>query len=260
MVTRSQSIKNFNDRMSDLVNAKFMVAEKKVSEVLISISDSVLLFELFQHVTEGFDYPTFKSICFSHDAQGNGCFKLPKTESDVLAFGFLVLMDVDNGQIDLLNLCSEYFPSKDGKQRSYALFATQLLIPFQQIALKLANSVLNAENCVEDEGKQDETPVEEDVSVCLEKEELPKDFGYITQLYNKCGEILQKCKKDFEPYQDLRYFLLELQNYIKNGDVGGITLTSLAINYVNYKTPKMKIDFEKLTNTVAEQLMLWQKK
>ena len=258
MVTRSQSIKNFNDRMSDLINAKFMVAEKKVSEVLISISDSVLLFELFQHVTEDFDYNTFTSVCFSRDAHGNGCFKLPKTESDVLAFCFFVLMDIDNGHIDLLNLCSEYFPSKDGKQRSYALFATQLLIPFQQITLKIANSIVESEDC-------EEKVVEPDPVCCQEvqheetvvKEEPLKriDCSYLTELKKQCEAVAVEIKKGREAYDELGFALEELEVYVNSKNLRGITLAFTAIKYIKQNTKKIKVDCDKIAKIIAEVIV-----
>jgi hypothetical protein len=73
----------------------------------------VLLFELFKHVSEGFDYATVKGVCFAHDSQGNGYFNLPKNDGDVLALGFAILpltllviyFDLDYSTLRILFVC-----------------------------------------------------------------------------------------------------------------------------------------------------------
>ncbi len=253
MVTRKQSVQNFNDRMSDLVNAKFIVAEKKISEVLISISDSVLLFELFQHVTEGFDYATFKSVCFSYDGQGNGYFKLPKTDADVLALGFSVLMDIDSGKTDVLNLCSEFFPSQEGKQRSYSLFATQLLIPFQQTALKIANSVIESEDSEETEEKEDCAEAVKEAEKDTEKKELSAlDLSYLKELQRECEEIASTLKRGREPYDELSFALEEMEKYLIAKNLRGTTLAFTAIKHIKQSVKKIKVDCDKIAQIIAE--------
>ena len=90
MVTCKNSIENFKARMEDLISSKYILADNKVSEVLKTISDSSLLYEIFEYVTENFDYETFKSVCFSVDDDNRGKLTLPKKDNDVLAFCFLL--------------------------------------------------------------------------------------------------------------------------------------------------------------------------
>ena len=256
MVTRSQSIQNFNSKMSDLVNSKFIVAEKKIAEVLISISDSVLLFELFKHATDGFDYAVAKSVCFAHDAQNNGYFKLPKNDGDVLAFGLSLLSEIDSGAVDIIALCEEFFPSPEGKQRSYSLFATQFLIPFQQTALKIANAMIESEDLgiietVEEEKVEEKPEVEEEIKVKpIEKKKV--DLGYVSELKKQALVIAESLKKGREPYDELYFALEELEGYLIESNLRGVTLAITAIKHINQSAKKLEVDLNKIAKTVSE--------
>lgn len=258
MVTRLQSVQNFNDKTFDLINSKFIIAEKKISEVLVCISDSVLLFELFKHVSEGFDYPTVKSVCFSHDAQGVGYFKLPKNDGDVLALALAVLSEIDSGEIDLLKLCAEYFPSVEGKQSSYALFATQLLIPFQQTALRLANLLIKGE----EEGaileQTEESNVEEEEVIEKEQPKATEKtlyFGYCTELKMQSVKVADSLKKGREPYDELYFALEEMEAYLDEKNLRGITLAFTAIKYVAKALKKLEVDCDKIAKVIAENVV-----
>ena len=261
MVTRSQSVQNFANKMSDLVNSKFLVAEKKISEVLVCISDSVLLFELFKHVSEGFDYATVKSVCFAHDGQGNGYFKLPKNEGDVLAFGLALLSEIDGGEIDILNLLDEYFCSPEGKQRSYSIFATQLLIPFQQIAIRLAKAIIESEDngFIAKEEKVD--IVDEKPDVVIKEEEKPKaspknlNFGYVTALKNQVEQFANMLKKGREPYGELFFALEEMELYLDSKNLRGVTLAFTAIKYISQNVKKIDVDCDKIAQVIAETVV-----
>ncbi len=259
MVTRAQSIQNFNDRMSDLVNSKFIVAEKKISEVLISISDSILLFELFKHASDGFDYAIAKGVCFAHDSQQNGYFKLPKNDGDVLAFGLALLSEIDSGEIDIIKLCEEFFPSPEGKQRSYSLFATQFLIPFQQTALKIASAMIESENLgdievVKDEKVEEKPEVVEEIKVKpIEKKKV--DLSYVSELKKQALSVAETVKKGREPYDELYFVLEELERYLVESNLRGVTLAVTAIKHIMQNIKRVDVDLNKIAKIVAEAVV-----
>lgn len=84
MSTINESLAKFKEKTDALVNSKYLFAEREISEVLKVIAGSRMLYELFEYVTDGFDYETFKSVCFS---KGNAV-KLPKKDEDLLALCF----------------------------------------------------------------------------------------------------------------------------------------------------------------------------
>ncbi|MBR2336412.1 MAG: hypothetical protein IKA61_00495 [Clostridia bacterium] len=265
MTTRSMSVQNFNDKMADLINSKFILAEKKISEVLICISDSVLLFELFKHALEGFDYSTVKSVCFTHDINGNGYFQLPKGDGDVLALTFTVLSEIDCGNIDLIDLCAEYFPSAEGKQRSYSIFATKLLIPFQQKVTRLARMIIESEDLGEI-SKDNLQSREKEYPTMQEPEEKPQPkntptakrqatFGYVTALKNQVAKVADSLKKGREPYDELFFALEEMELYLQTKNLRGITLAFTAIKYVRASAKKIEVDLDKISKIVSEAVI-----
>ncbi|MBE5742658.1 MAG: hypothetical protein E7360_05020 [Clostridiales bacterium] len=255
MITAKQSVENFKAKMNELVNSKYILADNKVTEVLKTISDSTLLYEIFEHVTENFDYDTFKSVCFSFDENGKGDFTLPKKDEDILAFCFLLLMELDLKKIDLFELCSVCFSSPDGKQGNYNLFATKVLIPFEMTTEKVAYKLINADFEEEVEVKEEEiaTPEKE------EKEDVKPTFtskAQILVMKMRDEVILQKKedKKVGEEYEEVVFVLDELEEFLKNKNPEGITLAFTALKYICKSVKKFKFDLDELAKYIAEVL------
>lgn len=258
MITCKQSIENFKARMDELVNSKYILADNKVSEVLKTISDSTLLYEIFEHVTENFDYDTFKNVCFSFDENGKGSFTLPKKDEDVLAFCFLLLMELDSKRIDLLELCSFCFSSTEGKQASFNLFATKLLIPFQLITEKVAYKLINydvSEDVVDDSIlKSEEKPEEKESEVSLEPTITVKAQIVVMKMRDEINGLKATDKKPGEEYEEAVFVLDELEEFIKAKNPEGITLAFTALKYLCKAVKKFRLDLNELALCISEVL------
>ena len=248
MITARESIEKFDQRTSELINSKFLLAEKKIEEVLVTIADSVLLYEIFEHVTEGFDYETFKSVCFSRLANGKGCFKLPKNSADLIAFCFSLLLEIDGGKIDLLELCNEFFWTEEGRQRSFNVFASQVLIPFKNATLEVAYSVLDSHGetvpsapvqTVENVQKTTYSPTITAKSLVLDLKVKAVDLARENQGFG-------------EDYDELIFVLEELEDYLNNGNLRGVTLAFTALKYLAGHFSAIKIDLVKLAELISE--------
>lgn len=261
MITRKQSIENFAQKMDELINSKFILAENKVSAVLISVADSVLLYELFEHVTSGFDYAKVKGVCFAKDAEGRGHFLMPSSERDILALCFLTLMEIDNKTIDLYELCNVFFQSSEGSQKSYARFASEFLLPFSEVAQKTAYMLVNEQdNELKGEKSAVENPQNERKSTAENAENngaMAKRSNaevYLLKLQILADEQMQKAKKDKDVYEELIFILGEMERFVKEKNLSGITLCFTALKYISSHAKKVKIDLEKLAGFVSEVL------
>ncbi len=154
MITTHESIDIFKEKIDELVNAKHLFAERKISEVLKVIAGSRMLYELFEYVTRGFDYKTFKSVCFI----SGGGVKLPKKDEDLLALCFLLLVGIDGGTESLDELCDAYFPAGGSAQGKFAEFVVSVVIPFALTTEKVAEKIMNADEETAD-GKADEESI-----------------------------------------------------------------------------------------------------
>ena len=259
MVTRRQSVENFAQKMDELINSKFILADGKVSSVLVSIADSVLLYELFEHVTSGFDYQMVKSVCFAVDSQGKGHFLLPKSERDILALCFLTLVEIDAKTIDLFDLCNHFFESSEGNQKSYARFATEFLVPFSEIVQKTAYKLINeselelkaakeeAKQSAESATNQGENKAQGEPSAKRTNAEI-----YLLKLMILADEEMQKAKKDKDVYEELVFVLGETEKFVKERNLSGITLCFTALKYISKQVKKVKVDLEHLAKLVSE--------
>ncbi|MBQ7373297.1 MAG: hypothetical protein IJW64_01875 [Clostridia bacterium] len=252
MITARESVEKFDEKSSELINSKFLLAEKKIEELLVTIADSVLLYEIFEHVSEGFDYATFKSVCFSHLADGKGYFRLPKNDADVIAFCFSLLLEIDGGKVDLLELCDEFFPTEEGKQKGYNLFASQLLIPFKQATLNVAYAVLDER---EGERTREEKP-SKTYQNSQENKSLPvkenSALNYVCDLKNKAVETASENQGLGIDYDELIFVLEELEYYLKNGNLRGVTLAFTALKYLSENFVGFAIDLKKLAELISE--------
>ena len=249
MITARESIEKFDEKTAELINSKFLLAEKKIEEVLVTIADSVLLYEIFEHVSEGFDYKTFKSVCFSHLKDGRGYFRLPKNDADVIAFCFALLLEIDGGKVDLLELCNDFFPTDDGKQKSFNLFASQLLIPFKKATLTTAYAVLDAQG---DNGakakKQGASKVNPSVKTQTQAEK------FIVELQGEIDSLSRKNVDLGVDVDELTFVLEEMLEYLKTNNLRGVTLAFTALKYLSVNVKGVKIDLSTLAKLIAEEV------
>lgn len=251
MITCEQSINNFKLKMEELINAKYILADNKISGVLKTISDSTLLYEIFEHVTKDFDYQTFKSVCLLENAEDGEKFSLPKREQDILAFGFLFLFEIDGGIENLFDVCNKYFPSLDGKQASYKRFTEEFLIPFMVVTEKVAYKVLSGESLIEAEELEKAKEVEETES------ESPKNEKTTAQKIledgrEKAVSLMQTDKKRVEDYEEVVFVIDMFIDFINKKDMEGITLAFTALKYMVKQTKKIKLDVSELAKVLAE--------
>lgn len=152
MVTLNESLDKFKEKTNALINAKYLFAEREIGEVLKVIADSRMLYELFEYVTEDFNYETFKSVCFSKGK----AVKLPKRDEDLLALCLMLLIDIDRGNISLDEFCDEYFPNGGSSRGKYAGFVLSVIIPFADTTEKMVYKLINAQKEEQSQSEADD--------------------------------------------------------------------------------------------------------
>lgn len=252
MITTNESIDIFKEKIDELVNAKHLFAERKISEVLKVIAGSRMLYELFEYVTRGFDYKTFKSVCFI----SGGGVKLPKKDEDLLALCFLLLVGIDGGAESLDDLCDTYFPAGGSAQGKFAEFVVSVVIPFALTTEKVAEKIMNADEETAD-GKASEEAI--GATADAEAEEKPtenacgkkKEAGYpfIAEAKENVAKRTGKKKPDIKEQAD--YIFDALEKSLKKRDFEGVTLAFTALRYFAIVQKKLKIDVEKISDGIA---------
>ena len=142
MDTIEEQITNFSHKCDELLQAKFIIAPSKISDLLRAVAASPAIVHLFQHATAPFNYAAAqaKYLRPAHDAfyGDRGVMLLPDDPMELIAFVFCVLVDVDNGNVDFNNFLQTFFADEDGYAQSFAKFLTQIVFPFKEAVIALA--------------------------------------------------------------------------------------------------------------------------
>lgn len=262
MATNRESLENFKEKINELVNCKYILAERKISDLLKVITDSKMLYELFEYVTDGFDYYTFKSVCFPDD--GNGV-KMPVKESDLLALVFLLLMEIDMNKESLDGLCLKYFGSNETGQARYAAFVLKVIIPFGLATERAADRLINAQNEelstkkeVEQKARENTTETvsevqKTDVKKVPEKKTYPfiEKARSVAEKYYRGRGIF---KRNREKKEELDYILFSLENALGKKNAETVTLAYTALKYFVLSEFNLKINLDEIMNGISEEV------
>ncbi len=134
MVTAKQSIEYFDIRISNLITSSYILADKKITDLLKTVTTSKLFYELISFCSEGFDYEDY--FCKLPEGQ----YFPTDDKKNLIAFAFSLLLSIDTKQQDLLKILKTYYPSENF-EISYKLFVDNFLIPFKDITLIVANEM-----------------------------------------------------------------------------------------------------------------------
>ena len=275
MSTINESLAKFKEKTDALVNSKYLFAEREISEVLKVIAGSRMLYELFEYVTDGFDYETFKSVCFS---KGNAV-KLPKKDEDLLALCFLLLVEIDGGRISLDELCDEYFSSGNSAQGKYFQFVLAVVIPFSITTEKVVNKLINSQKRDENDDesgdgndfnaeffgngdgknngknakKNEGSPAYANADGNARDNRTGKDkFDFIEEERRKLAAV--KKSRLREPAEEADYVLNTLGRALKKHDYEGVTIAFIALKYLVAVEKKLKIDLRKVSDGIAAEM------
>ncbi len=125
METVKAQITDFLTKCEELRNCKFIMATTKIKDLLKAIVNSSELYELFNTVASGFDYPAVKQRCFK---EGNRCrVVLPDTVGERLAFIFCLLVEFDRNDINFNAFLQKYYPKDGSFYSSYHLFCDEVI-------------------------------------------------------------------------------------------------------------------------------------
>lgn len=265
MWTKEKSIGNFKNAMNALIESKYILADQKVGDVLKAIASSRLLYELFEHVTKDFDYATFKSVCFLNGEDGRGKFSMPKKDEDVLAFVFLLLMEIDSRREDILRLLLGYFYTGDSKQLSYNSFAMQVLIPFELLTERTAYKMINpqfdeetlAANNAEGERSRAAEAEKGKEADRLRAEEKPaaagkrKGLEKLEYVLSRNEEKIAKAKAKEGIREELSFVKGAMLKYFAAYDDEGVACAFIAYRCLVEKVKKANVELEEVTEILG---------
>lgn len=140
-------LENFLNKCDELINAKFILAGAKISELLGSIALSKPLFKLFEKVLDEFNYAKFKeaNLVQSKDNTNRGVIILPDSAKDKIALIFCLLMDIETGKIEFGKFLQKYFYTDGSYFESFYAFSNSIIKPFKSIVKAAAEEICQPE-------------------------------------------------------------------------------------------------------------------
>ena len=155
------------------------------------------------------------------------------------------MLEIDGGKVDLLELCNDFFTTDEGKQKSFNLFAYQLLIPFKNATLSVAYAVLDSQ------GEKVKKPCQKSEQKSAPKTEDLPIKNFVKELIAQVNGLSAKCQTvDF--YDELVFALEELEYYLSSKNLRGVTLAFTAIKYLAGSFDEFNVDLAKLSKLISE--------
>ncbi len=243
MITRIQSINRFESRMDDLLSSNYILADKKITAVLKSVTASKLFYGLISFCADGYDY-----VASFNRAFNGGEFHRPKSDKELIALGFYLFSDFDSKRADLFKLLEAYFPA-DNYDKSYKEFCTEFLAPFKKAAVTAAKAMLEVED--EEFSEYSENSFEGGREVAPEMQTFSSERKVYSTCYADVQKILYserekilnaKIKEDKKT--DLNIILGALKDSLVLSDNPQIRVAFLSYKYavMNFKRIDTEID------------------
>lgn len=126
MTDSENAINDFSRACNEVATAKFILAEKKISELLQIIAGSKKLFSIIQSSTESFDFK--KEL---KKAVNGREFILPSGRRKQIALVFSLLYSFDTKKLDIQQFIHNHF-SADNVNGEFAVFGATLIANFRK--------------------------------------------------------------------------------------------------------------------------------
>lgn len=129
------NIEKFVSSIDSMVNSKYILIDRKIAEVLLSIAECRAVYNTIAECMVNFD---FKSE-WDYATKGK-VFKLPETDEKKISFIFCMLNNIDDKNIDITAVLDRYFSFNQGVS-SYDAFCNLIILEFKNLILKKLNII-----------------------------------------------------------------------------------------------------------------------
>lgn len=126
-----EGLNAFVSACDDMLGAKYLLAERKISAVLAAIADCERLYRLFADALKGYNrLAEFKKSQVTVGSRKK--LVPPQNQQKLMAFVFCLLMEVDTGKRSLRELLDEFFYHTNPNEE-FTLFCKALIVPFRDV-------------------------------------------------------------------------------------------------------------------------------
>ncbi len=260
MRTREESLNNFIKLCDELISSKYLFANSKVFDVITAINSSKLLSDIFSYFSEGYDFQSALVESF-YDKGDEKCFSLPVKNTDVLAFVYSLLREINYKNLQLTDLL-DYFDGGKNYEVAYKNFAKTVLLPFKsyvyQIGIQMINSTQTKEEALITQKLVEEEPLE--INTQKKIEEAVEKVGSFENAISTVLRLLdldrlavKESRLSSADTQELSYVIDLFEKKLKEKDKEKISLSYLAYLYAVRPFKKLKTNVKRVTELLMEE-------
>ena len=224
-------IDDFLNAISGTLESKYIFIDRKISDILISITKSPDVYNVIAKCMINYD---FKEAW--KKAVKSNFIKLPLKEDDRIAFIFCLLSNIDDKNLDITMVLDRYF-SYDSEIKPFELFCKNVIVEFKILILKKLNIESEPEVIFTDKPRQ------MDEFLLLDK--LLNDFLQIVIVQKKIKHLY--IKKD-ELVEMIQTFI----QAVKEKNYSYFSTFAKMINSSISKNKDLKAKFLQIVNLVND--------
>lgn len=146
MSSTKEQVSEFLKKCEDLKSCKFIMATKKIKDLLKCIVNCPEIYRLFEAVTHSFNYPEMKKACLVTENAGmfeKNYVVLPQTVGHRLAFIFCLLVEFDENTINFNEFLCKYYPEDGSFVAGYRMFCDTVIVGLQEAVIQVFKDRLN---------------------------------------------------------------------------------------------------------------------
>lgn len=133
MTNNEVNIEKFITSIDDMLCSKYILVDRKISDVLLSIAETRDVYNLIAKCMINFDFrEEWKK------ATASTVLKLPETDAKRISFIFCMLNNFDDKNLDVTNILERFF-SYDSTCSAYDLFLKNIIAEFKRLVISNLN-------------------------------------------------------------------------------------------------------------------------
>lgn len=250
-ITEEEKVKilEFYKYCNEMIEGRFILSDTKVTNILKSVVNSEVLYNLYSHSMINFKFSEVLERCVADNPNNGGFFVMSTDDKEIIAFVTCLLLEVDKKNINLQAFVTENFFSSDGYNVSYNNFALTILVAYKQAVIKLLgideNGISFGEDLVGLEENKEEVEEADDETKIL----FANLVMNLTDLQNSINE---DSKLKYNEKEELLIVLKALNKAIHMEDLLIMNALLIPLEHMLCKNKKLKGTYERVKMLIAD--------
>ncbi len=235
--------------VDELISGKFILFDTKAQALLQTIASSEVLYGLFAKYLVDYDFLSALKLGEEYK-KVQGVFKIGETNSEILAFVFCLILEVNNHKINLQNFVNANFFNPNGYNYSYLTFASYILKPFKN-ALMEELGVVESEDDNNEKEEQVEMDNMEEVTNNQSEEKIL--FANLLFAINELHAKVVADKKIRQEVKDEEYIVVVgLIEAVRLENMKVLNALIIPLEYVLGKQKSVRAEYQEVKNCMLE--------